>query len=103
MRKRRVSPVGIESVLNKVIKKIKKEGPGKKEKVISAWRKVVGDKAARHSRPANMKHKVLTVEIDSSTWFYTLNLKKKSLLERLKKELGEETLKEIRFRMGDIS
>jgi len=103
MRKRKVAPVGIESILNKVIKKIEKKGPGKKENVLAAWRKVAGDKAVGHSRPANIKRRVLTIEIDSSTWFYMLNLKKQSLLKGLRKELGEETLKEIRFRMGDIT
>lgn len=103
MRKRKVAPVGIESILNKVIKKIEKKGPGKKENVLTAWRKVAGDKAVGHSRPANIKRRVLTIEIDSSTWFYMLNLKKQSLLKGLRKELGEETLKEIRFRVGDIT
>ncbi len=103
MRKRKTAPAGIGNILDKVIKKIEKKGPGKKENVLAAWQKAAGSKAAGHSRPANIRRRVLTVEIDSSTWFYALNLKKRGLLKRLKKELGEETLKEIRFRMGDIT
>lgn len=103
MRRKIEKPEDIRGIVGKVIGKIEKQGPGKKEKIVSAWRGVVGEKAAAHSRPVNITHKVLTIEIDSSTWFYTLSLKKASILKDIKKELEQYNVEDIRFRMGDIT
>lgn len=102
-KKQRKRPEDIKDILNKIIAKIQKHGPGRKEKILNVWQKAVGEKAKAHSRPVTIKRKVLTVEVDSSTWLYTLNLKKKSILDYLKKELGEDKIKDVRFRMGDIT
>lgn len=103
MRKRAHRPEDIKKILNKVIGKIEKQGPGKKEKILNAWQNIVGDKASSHSRPVSIRRRILTIEVDSSTWFYTLNLKKKSILKDMKKELTEYRIEGIRFRMGDIT
>ena len=103
MRRKTKKPEDIKGIVGKVIKEIEKQGPGKKEKIIDAWHKVVGEKAAAHSRPVNITRKVLTIEIDSSTWLYTLSLQKARILKDIKKELEKYNLEDIRFRMGDIT
>lgn len=96
------NPEYIKGIIGSVINKIEKRGPGKKEKVFKAWQKVAGQAAASHSRPASIKRKILTIEVDSSTWLYNFSLKKKGMVKDIQKELGEE-VRDIRFRMGDIS
>lgn len=103
MRKRVRRPEDIKNILNKVIGKIEKQGPGKKEKILNAWHGIVGDKASGHSRPVSIRRRILTIEVDSSTWFYALNLKKKDILKDMKSELKEYKIEDIRFRMGDIT
>ncbi len=93
----------ISNVLTKVIGKIGKQGAGSKEKILIAWQKVVGKRAVTHSRPVSIRKKILTIEIDSSTWMYALSLEKKRILRDLKKEMGEDRLKGVRFRIGDIT
>ena len=96
-------PEYIKDIVGKVINRLEKKGPGKKEKILMAWQKIAGLKAVRHSRPVGIKRKVLTIEVDSSTWFYSLSLKKREALKNLQKELKKEGIKDIRFRMGDIT
>ena len=103
MRKRIDRPEDIKGILDKLIGKIEKRSPGKREKILNAWQGAVGERASCHSRPVSISRKTLIVEIDSSTWFYTLNLKKKGILKDIKKKLGEDKVKDIRFRMGDIT
>jgi len=103
MRKSAQRPEDIKGILNKVIGKIEKQGPGRKEKILDAWRRAAGEKASGHSRPVGVKRKVLTIEIDSSTWLYELNLKKRGILKDLKKQLGEDKVQGLRFRMGAIT
>ena len=102
-RKHKKRPEDIKDILSKLITKIQRRGPGTKEKISNAWQRAAGEKAEPHSRPVTIKRKILTVEVDSSTWIYALNLKKKNILDYLKKELGEDKIKDVRFRMGDIT
>ena len=93
-------PEGIKNVLNKVIENIERRSIGKKKEILEVWRKAAGEEACGHSKPVRIRRKILTIEVDSSTWFYVLNIKKKNLLKSIKKELGEEKIVDIRFRMG---
>jgi predicted nucleic acid-binding Zn ribbon protein len=96
-------PEDIKGIIGKVIGKLEKKGPGKREKVLNAWRKIAGQAAAGHSRPVSVKRKIITIEVDSSTWLYSLSLKKGSILKALRPELkDEEDIKDIRFRIGDV-
>lgn len=103
MRSSKRHPEDIKDILSKVIGTIEKKQPGKRDKIIKSWKQIVGEKAAGHSRPVGIRRKVLNIEIDSSTWFYALNLKKRSILKDIKKELKEYNIENIRFRMGDIT
>ena len=60
-------------------------------------------RAVSHTKPAAIKKNVLTVEVDSSTWIYFLSMKKKGILESMKKTLGKGKIEDIRFRIGEIS
>ncbi|MFC1621435.1 DUF721 domain-containing protein [Candidatus Omnitrophota bacterium] len=103
MKKRTGPTEDIKDILSKLVKKIEKQGPGKKEKISQAWKKAAGEKATFHSRPVNLARKILTVEVDSSTWLYSLSLKKRSILKGMKKDLEQYKIEDIRFRMGDIT
>lgn len=103
MRRKIRKPEDIKGIVGTVIGKIEKQGPGKKEKVIASWKKAAGEGAASHSRPVSIKQQVLTIEVDSSTWLYTLNLKKISILKDIKSALKEYKVEDIRFRIGDIT
>lgn len=103
MRRGSRRPENIKGILCKVIGKIEKQGPGKKEKILKTWKKIAGEKATSHTRPVGIRRNVLTIEIDSSTWLYELNLKKRKLLKDIKKELAQYKIEDIKFRMGDIT
>lgn len=96
-------PEDIRGVVNKVLSRIERQGPGKKEKISEAWHGTVGEKASLHSRPVGIKRKILLIEVDSSTWFYGLSLKKTGILKDINKRLTEYKIEDIRFRMGDIT
>lgn len=96
-------PEDIKGIISKVIGKLEKKGPDRREKLLRAWQKIAGGAAAAHSRPTGIKRKILTIETDSSTWLYSLSLKKNSILKDLRTELKKEEISDIRFRMGDIT
>lgn len=102
-RKTNRRPESIKGIVDELIIKIEKKGPGKREKILNAWQKVAGEEASHRSRPIAIRKKVLTVEIDSSTWMYALNLEKGRILKELKKELRQYKVEGLRFRMGEVS
>jgi predicted nucleic acid-binding Zn ribbon protein len=80
---------------------------GRKEKlseedIRSAWSLVVGEQAAKHSRPRSFAEARLIVHVDDSGWLYELTTRKKYILNSLSAELKGQKLKDITFRMGEL-
>jgi len=72
------------------------------EEIRSAWSLVVGEKAAKHSRPRSFAESKLIVHVDDSGWLYELTTQKKYILNNLSSKLKGKKLKEITFRIGDL-
>jgi len=72
------------------------------EEICSAWGLVVGEQAARHSRPRSFADSRLIVHVDDSGWLYELTTQKKYILNNLSSQLKGKKLKDITFRIGDL-
>ena len=93
----------LEGVLKDIISGIKKKGLLTEEELAGVWKKAAGRKASPHTRPVSLKTSGLVVNVDGSSWLYELTLKRKEILEKLKKALGERNApKDIRFRIGSV-
>jgi len=66
----------------------------------AALKKILTKQEVRHIKFNHSKEGVVSINVDSSSWLYSLNLKKEQLLAALKKESGG--IKDIRFRIGEI-
>jgi len=104
MTKKKVKkPEEIGLIINQLIKKLDTKAHGSIEEIVQAWQDTVEAKAISHTKPVAIKKNILTIEVDSSTWLYFLSLKKKNILENMKKILGKGKIEDIRFRIGEIS
>jgi hypothetical protein len=63
-------------------------------------KKVFSNKELKHLQFSSIKKGNLNIKVDSSTWLYYLNLKKKSLLIKFAEKLPE--IRNIHFSIGDI-
>jgi predicted nucleic acid-binding Zn ribbon protein len=72
------------------------------EEIRSAWSLVVGERAAKHSRPRSFTQSRLIVHVDDSSWLYELTTRKKYILDNLSLELKGKKLKDITFRIGEL-
>ncbi len=63
-------------------------------------RKVLTKKELGHIRFNYLKKGVLSLNVDSSSWLYSLSLKKEALLAKLGKK--SKGIKDIRFRIGEV-
>lgn len=96
------APNPLEGILKNVIKKISKKRPSEIE-IWDAWERAVGGAAARHSRPVSLQKSVLIVNVDMSTWLYELSTAQGEILKKLSLALKKNKVKDIRFRIGDIT
>ena len=69
----------------------------KQQKAVIVWPKIVGTKIAENTTAELVDFNVLTIKVKNSTWRNELYLKKDIILEKLNKELGPNTIKELRF------
>ena len=67
------------------------------QKAVIIWPKIVGTKIAENTTAELVDFNVLIIKVKNSTWRNELYLKKDIILEKLNKELGPNTIKELRF------
>jgi rubrerythrin len=67
------------------------------------WLKIVGPHIARLTRPLYVKDNILHIEVFNHAFQHELTLMQEQYKRRLNKEIGEERVKEIRFRVGKKS
>ena len=69
----------------------------KQQRAIIIWPKIVGSKIAENTIAELVDFSTLTIKVKNSTWRNELYLKKDIIIEKLNKELGSNTIKELRF------
>jgi predicted nucleic acid-binding Zn ribbon protein len=95
----------VEKLSSTIEKILRDRGWGAKLKeyrIYGVWEKVVGKGIARHTRPAGMRGKKLTVLVDSSAWMQQLSLLKPEIMGKLNGRLGEEAVESITLKLGEF-
>lgn len=95
-------PVIIKDLLDGILDNL---GGGKISQVRilnAAWSKAVGEIGAKHAKPIDVKEGVLVIHVDSSSWLHKLTMEKERILAQIKNELGEDPIKDIKLRIGEM-
>ncbi len=92
----------LEDLVKSIISNFAVKDKLTEEEILSKWSLVVGEKAAKHSRPRAFTDSRLIVHVDDSSWLYELTTRKKYILNNLSSELKGKKLKDITFRIGDL-
>lgn len=95
------SAASLGELLPKVLKDLKANPRPSWEAIQEAWARVAGKEAARHSWPRSLLKGRLMVEVDSSGWIYTLNLKRSQILQGLIERFGAGRVKGLSLRIGE--
>lgn len=66
--------------------------------VTAAWRAIVGEFLANHSRPARLTNGVLTIQVLQPAVRYELEINwKRQIVDRLQRRFGRQIIREVRF------
>jgi len=91
----------IKDTIELVIQDLLSKKSGLNDEGPQAWiRKVLTKKELGHIKLQYFRKGILGLSVDSSSWMYSLNLKKEALLSKLKK--CSQDIKDIRFNIGDL-
>jgi hypothetical protein len=81
-----------------VLKRADKQGKRHGALAVNAWREVVGDEIARHTRGFALRDdRELIVFVDGAAWANQLSLMSDELRARLNSHLGEKSVSSLRF------
>lgn len=68
--------------------------------VRSAWKELAGDFIAAHTRPLSVKGGNLVLQVTQPALRFQLEQMRPMLLTRIRRELGENRIKSIKFSLG---
>ncbi|MBU4377250.1 MAG: DUF721 domain-containing protein [Candidatus Omnitrophica bacterium] len=92
----------IDGLIKSLIGRLERDSGPTTEDIGSAWKRAAGEAAFKHTKPAALRKKRLVINVDGSSWLYELTLKKEALLAEMRKILGEDKIKELQFRIGEL-
>ncbi|PIE74537.1 MAG: hypothetical protein CSA18_04595 [Deltaproteobacteria bacterium] len=84
--------------VKKIIDSISHDGDIFKE--ICMYWAAIGDDVNMNSEPISFKNNILTVKVSSSPWIQQLQFMKSEIKNLLNHSIGNNIIKEIRFRLG---
>ena len=68
----------------------------------AAWREAAGEMLGRFSRPGNIRRGALEVFVANSTLLQEMAFQKAGLLEKIRQLLPDESIRDLRFKVGPI-
>lgn len=88
----------IFDVLSTVVRKLGLQGRLEEEKVIAAWRDIVGEFLAAHSKPLHLAHGTLYVQVLQPTIRYELDrVWKTEVLHKFQERFGKKIIRDMKF------
>ena len=101
-KKRKINNRGFSSA-GEIIEVIKKQIGLKEEnyKIHRIWKEVSG-KIARHTQVIKVEQEKIWVTVESPVYLQELFLRKKELVEKINKAIGEEKIKDIKATIKNI-
>ncbi len=91
----------IAETLAKVMQRLGLKERVHEAEILSAWKGIVGDFIAGHSRPDRIRDGVLFVQVLQPTVHYELDrVWKPQIIEKLARRFGKKVIRDIRFRVG---
>jgi len=91
------TPKPIDVVLDKLFTELGLHERYKRSKIISSWEEIVGEQIAKVATAERVVGKKLFVHVSSSTWRHELHLRKKEIVYKINRHIGEKLIEDIKF------
>lgn len=93
----------IKKLIPSVLADLQSPEKNNRQKLLNAWASVVGEEMAKKTKPSLTKDGKVFVWVNDSAAAFEINQKfRKSYLKRIQGVLGEDTVKQIYVRVGQL-
>lgn len=93
----------IKDLLAGVMRELQDPEKKKRTKLVNSWASIAGPKLAPHTKPTLSERGDLYVWVDQSSLAFEINQKYRgSLLKRAQAVLGDDAVKTIRIKVGQL-
>jgi hypothetical protein len=99
---RKPRPVSVDKLLEKFFKDLGQEQKYRELKVFDVWDRVMGEEIKSNAVPVSINQGRLTVAVRNSVWLTELGFTRQKIKNRLNRDLGRGTVKDISFRIGQV-
>jgi predicted nucleic acid-binding Zn ribbon protein len=89
--------ISIKKALENVLKEYNIKGDVEAHKIFYLWNDIVGEKTARHTKPARIGNSTLFVEVDDPLWLTQLRYMKIDILDKIESKVKKGVLKDLKF------
>jgi predicted nucleic acid-binding Zn ribbon protein len=90
--------IPLKHILEKTLKSQGMDKRIQQEGAVIHWEDIVGAKIAKASQAVRIDRGTLLIEVKSSAWKHQIQMLKPDIIKKLNAQLGEDTVKNIRFR-----
>ena len=97
------APERIGSALQPLLDRIDREGAFGIVRLVKAWPEVVGETIARRTEVVSLKFHTAVIKVSGAMWIQELNLMRAQILSRIKDQLGDDIVRDLRFVQGRLS
>jgi predicted nucleic acid-binding Zn ribbon protein len=94
--------VHVGSVLQDLLKTPNMASNTRLSRIWEVWPDAVGGQIAANAKPAAIKGSLLIVLAESSAWIQQLHYLKREMIAKLNRTLGENLVKDIKFKIGTL-
>lgn len=95
-------PSHISGLLKESLSAYTKKSSSGMNAIWDKWDEAVGSQIAENARPAAFKGNILIVYVSNSTWMQHLRFLDKDIKEKINHTIGSDTVKEIKYKIGNI-
>lgn len=92
------SPVPVGSALRRLSKDLGIDRTLREYEAVTGWSAIVGEQVAKVSRASHVDRGILYVTVHSAPWRAELTLRRREIIGKVNKALGDTVIREIRFR-----
>src|SRR6056297_2761647 len=98
----RKTPKGVQEILKTYFNDAQIDRADQYHSFFSSWKQLAGINIAAHTRPRDIRNRVLIIEADHPGWVQLLQMKTEPIRRNIQPDFPQPDIKELRIVVGDL-
>ncbi|GEM_PF-536278 len=98
----RKTPKGVQEILKTYFNDAQIDRADQYHSFFSSWKQLAGINISAHTRPRDIRNRVLIVEADHPGWVQLLHMQKRPILKKIRREFPQLDITDLRIVVGEL-